>query len=104
MKLGIFSDTHLGFASGTKRHSDALMQAKQALQILVDENVAAVLMSGDFFDEEIPRQETWHDAFELLEIALKAGKSGLKIYVEKRDAKPVKKGFDGIPVIAIHGT
>ena len=104
MKLGIFSDTHLGFASGTKRHSDALMQAKQALQILVDEKVDAVLMIGDFFDEEIPRQETWHDAFELLEIALKAGKTNLKISVEKRDAKPVKKGFDGIPVIAIHGT
>ncbi|MDO8647901.1 MAG: metallophosphoesterase family protein [Candidatus Diapherotrites archaeon] len=103
MKVGIFSDTHLGFSAGGKRSGDALMQAKQALQILVNERVDCIIMAGDFFDDGIPTQESWHDAFELLEIANSAAKSGVSVSLEKKESKSAFD-FSGIPIIAIHGT
>jgi len=103
LKVGIFSDTHLGFSAGGKRSGDALMQARQALQILVNEKVDCIIMAGDFFDECIPTQESWHDAFELLDIANSAGQSGVKVSLEKNEKKSAFD-FSGIPIIAIHGT
>jgi len=103
LRLGIFSDTHLGFSANSKRSGDALFNARQALELLAREECDCILMAGDFFNEEIPSQEAWHDAFELLAVANSAKKSIVKISVQGRE-KTSEFSFEGVPVIAIHGT
>lgn len=103
MKIAIVSDFHLGFASDSARGKDAFLQARQALEIAAKECCELVLFAGDFFDERIPLQETWHDSFELLSVLLEARKPEIKIFKEKH-GKKVQANFEGIPFIAIHGT
>lgn len=71
--------------------------------MLVGQKCDFILMAGDFFNEEIPSQEAWHDSFELLDIASSAAKSGVSIEFQGRE-KSLAFAFEGIPVIAIHGT
>lgn len=104
MRFAVISDLHLGFARGTERESDAFLQAKQALEIAVGEKVDCILMPGDLFDDSIPRQEVWHEVFQLLSIPLNAEKSKVRIVFKARNETEKGFKFDGIPVIALHGT
>ncbi|MFH0715193.1 MAG: metallophosphoesterase, partial [Candidatus Diapherotrites archaeon] len=104
MKLAIFSDSHLGDNFGTEREKDAFSQASQAIQIALKEGVDAILIPGDLFDSSLPRQEVFHEAFELLTPCLKAQQSELKVQFEKeREGISRPFNFLGIPVIALHG-
>ncbi len=104
MKLAIISDCHLGFGQGSERDRDAFDQARQALEISLQQGVDAVLIPGDLFDSALPRQETFHDAFDLLTPCLKASQSSLVVVYEKERENLVKKyAFLGVPVIALHG-
>ena len=99
MKIGIFSDTHLGFQP-ENREKEAIEQAVAALEMCIREKCDAILLPGDLFDEHIPRQETWHEAFQLFSIGRRAEKSNARVL----DSKGKEIGFNGIPLIAIHGT
>lgn len=101
MKIGIFSDCHLGFAQRTKREKDALNAAQQAMQICMDEKADLILLAGDLFDYNVPSQETWHDAFKLYSMPKHLPKSEVKI---KKIKSNEEINFQGIPIASIHGT
>ncbi len=103
MKIGILSDTHFGFASGTEREKDALFQAQQALEELLKQNLDFVLMAGDLFDSNEPAPESWKQAFEFFNLA-KQKPNRLELVRENRDGKKESIAWNHLPVVSIHGT
>jgi len=81
MKLAVMSDFHLGYAYNTERREDSFIQAEEALNKALENNVDAILIAGDIFDSRIPSQDVLGRAIGLF---------------KKLDAK--------VPIIAIHGT
>ncbi|MBI4043589.1 MAG: metallophosphoesterase [Candidatus Diapherotrites archaeon] len=104
MRIALVSDTHLGFAHRTEREGDAFTQFKQAAEMIGRLQPDLVLHPGDFFDEKIPLQETWHEAFEILSMFYKAPASEVKITQYQREGHSTPFLFHGIPVVAIAGT
>ncbi len=102
MKIAVISDTHLGFALNSERANDSFNALEQAFHLAIQEQAELILMPGDLFDSSIPTQETWHQAFELFSLPRKARKSEIKLFKLKPEKKEIV--FQGIPVIAIHGT
>lgn len=103
MRLGIISDTHLGFGTGTERDAEAFENALQGARILVEQNVDAVLLPGDLFDQKLPSHESWHQAFKFFSVFYSAKGSEVQVKVKKGDEEK-KFVFRGIPIIAISGT
>lgn len=103
MKIGILSDTHFGFAQGTERENDALFQARQGLEALLNENVDFVLMAGDLFDASEPSPEAWKQAFQFFGLA-HAFQNSLELERENRDGSREKIAWKHLPVVSIHGT
>ncbi|MDO8627115.1 MAG: metallophosphoesterase, partial [Candidatus Diapherotrites archaeon] len=103
MKIGIISDTHLGFGARSEREQDSYFALRQAFEMAGQQKVDFILMPGDLFDHSIPSQECWHESFEVFRIPKTFPKSEVKVFknfgTEKKEAL-----FDGIPVLAIHGT
>src|SRR3989344_3632760 len=104
MKLAIISDTHLGYGYGSEREQESFDNAKQAFELAIGNGAEAILFAGDFFDSDIPSQETWHRTFELLK-TLQNSKSGIsEIKILDREGNERAARQKGLPVIAIHGT
>lgn len=98
MKLAFLSDMHLGF-SKTGRESEAFQQACNALKQALAEKPDAIILAGDLFNEAIPSQEHWLEAFQLLSLPKTHPASEIKI-----SKKETQIPFTGTPVISIHGT
>ncbi|MFA4907463.1 MAG: metallophosphoesterase [archaeon] len=103
MRLGIISDTHLGFGQGTERENEAFENALNGARILAEQKVDAVLLPGDFFDQRIPSHEAWEQAFRIFSVFISAKESEAEVSVEKNNSMK-KFEFRGIPVIGISGT
>jgi DNA repair exonuclease SbcCD nuclease subunit len=99
MEIAVISDLHLGFGVRTERDSECFANAKQALEIAIERKPDFILIPGDIFDSGIPSPETLHEAFELFSIPKKAPNSRTRISING-----IERGFQGIPIIAIHGT
>ncbi len=99
MKIAVISDTHLGFSEKNARKDEALNNALEAFSLAIENNADLILLPGDVFDSKIPSLETWSKVFYLFNLSRKAKKPEIKILQEGRELD-----FDGIPVIAIHGT
>ena len=99
MKLAIASDFHLGFSYGSEREQESYENAGKAIQLALDNGADALLLPGDLFDSEVPKQEVLYKALQVFKLAKDA---------PKREASLRKGGrqcaFSGLPVIAIHGT
>lgn len=105
IKFAVISDSHLGHNFGTELEDDSFDQFGEALNKAIAEKVDFILLPGDIFDVRIPRQEVWAKAFKLFQKPLLAEKSNIvfaRTINKENDFS--SKIFDGIPVIAIHGT
>lgn len=104
MKLAFVSDTHWGFAQGSVRDRDAFDQSYQALTAACEAKPDAILMPGDLYNDHVPTPEAWHDSFVALKIPyLSSYHPEVKIsYHKNGESKPCP--YNGIPVIALHGT
>ena len=54
MKIGIFSDTHLGFDKKGQRNNESFENLDQAIKLCLEENVDFCVLAGDVFDEPVP--------------------------------------------------
>ena len=102
MKIAIISDLHLGYGD-EERSQEAFEAAEQAFEMAVKEEVDFILLPGDIFDSSIPKQEVWHQAFQLFNMLKKEETRKMSITSIAR-ASVDRIEFQGIPVIAIHGT
>lgn len=100
MKIGIFSDTHLGFGND-ERYFEAFDRFNESIKMFHDLDVDFILHAGDLFDHAVPSQEVWHKTFECFN-KNEGGFSKLKKIPFNKDSVEVK--VQGIPIIAIHGT
>ncbi len=99
MKLAIASDLHLGFSCGSEREPESYDNAEKAIQLALDNNADALLLPGDLFDSEVPKQEVLYKALQIFKLAKDAPKREVSL---AKEGKPCS--FSGLPVIAIHGT
>lgn len=103
MKIAIFSDSHLGYGSGTERAGDAFEAFSESLEKSLDSDI--ILLAGDIFDNKTPNTETLARTMELL-IKPKIKPNQVKILQgqdkELRNLSPL--ALSGVPVVAIHGT
>ncbi len=104
MRLAIVSDTHLGFARGSPREGDAVFNLRQALEGIAKQEPDVVIFPGDLFDHKIPKQEVWHEFFELFNILQNGKHPESKITHFPRGEKEKVFNYRGIPVIGIAGT
>ena len=90
MKIGILSDTHIGYP---RFYEDSINQAREAF-VQACNNADLVLIAGDIFDTKTPKFEVLAKAMEILNYGKQVNWS--------------KKGIKGKnnehPVVAIHGT
>ncbi len=100
MKIGIFSDTHLGFGND-ERKDEAFDRFIESIKMFHDLKVDYILHAGDLFDHAVPSQEVWHKTFYCFN-KNNGGFSTLKKFGFNKDVVDVK--VQGIPIIAIHGT
>ena len=99
MKIAVISDTHLGFSDKSVRKDEALNNALEAFSLAIENNADLILLPGDVFDSKNPSLEIWCKAFYLFNLSRAAKKPEIKIMQEGKELQ-----FEGIPVIAIHGT
>jgi len=90
MKIGIFSDTHIGYP---RFYEDSIKQAREAF-VQACNNSDLVLIAGDIFDTKTPKFEVLAKAMEILNY----GKS------INWSEKGIKGKNNEFPVVAIHGT
>ncbi len=102
MKIAILSDFHLGFGKN-RRKNESFQQVFSAFKEALNHNPDLFLLQGDLFDESVPDQETWLEAFKLFSVTKNAKKADLSIFKQKNGEKQ-KIEFEGIPVVSIHGT
>lgn len=100
MKIGIFSDTHLGFGND-ERYLEAFNRFDESIKMFHELNVDFILHAGDLFDHAVPSQEVWHKTFECFN-KNEGGFSKLKKIPFNKEPAQVK--VQGLPIIAIHGT
>jgi len=101
MRIGIIGDTHFGFSFGTERGEDSYKEAGNAISALLDKGPDVILLPGDVFDSAVPRQEVLARTAELFVNSFSKGgrNPSLGIRISGKE-----HGFNGIPVLAIHGT
>ncbi|MCX8202644.1 MAG: metallophosphoesterase family protein [Candidatus Micrarchaeota archaeon] len=88
MKIGILSDTHIGYP---RFYEDSIRQADEAFKKACDES-DLVLVAGDIFDTKTPKFEIIASAMEIFAYGKKVNWKGKGIITER------------LPVVAIHGT
>jgi DNA repair protein SbcD/Mre11 len=99
MKIGIFSDTHLGFGAG-EQYQETFDRFKEALKILNEKKVDLILHAGDLFDSEVPEQEVWSESIK----AFSENMFGETSLTKSSNDSTEKVLVRGTPIIAIHGT
>ncbi|MEM0372547.1 MAG: metallophosphoesterase [archaeon] len=105
MRIAVISDTHLGYAYTDDTEDDSFVQFGEALDRAIAGGADLILLPGDIFDSRTPKQETWAKALKLFQKPLLAKKNGTRVerYVGKqKEISPM--AFQGVPVVAIHGT
>ncbi len=101
MKVGIFSDPHLGFDSKGERKEESFENLKQALELCIQNNVDFVLLCGDIFDIPSPSHNELYKSLECFAVA-KKNNSKVNISISKKnELKNVN--CEGLPVLVIHG-
>ncbi|MEM4589726.1 MAG: metallophosphoesterase family protein [Candidatus Micrarchaeia archaeon] len=90
MKVGILSDTHIGYP---RFYEDSIEQAEEAFREACN-NSDIVLIAGDIFDTKTPK-------FEVIAKAMEIFSYGKKIDWKEKGIES-KEGL--LPVVAIHGT
>ncbi len=103
MRIGFVSDTHLGYGFRTVREAESFDNLAQAIDLLIDQRVDLILHPGDFFDQDIPNQETWARSFGALARLRKEKNGGT---IERSDSGGVWHRIDWpvLPMVGIHGT
>ncbi|MBI4210936.1 MAG: metallophosphoesterase family protein [Candidatus Diapherotrites archaeon] len=101
MKIGIFSDTHLGFDEKGERVSESFEMLEQAIGLCIEQGVDAIAVAGDIFDAAVPSHDSLFRAVNSFSSALK-GSSPVKIFAGKNGVR-TQVHFSGVPVIVIHG-
>ena len=94
MKIAIISDTHLGVNWDSERENDSFDNLEEAFKECIHNNADAVILAGDIFHKKIPKPEVWDKALQLFNIPKRA----------RYNYASVEGGYEGLPVIAIHGT
>ncbi|MEM4630306.1 MAG: metallophosphoesterase [Candidatus Diapherotrites archaeon] len=103
MKIGIFSDTHLGFGEGSERFEDSFLALSQALRIFVEKKVDFILLGGDVFDSVDPSNEVLCKTISHLSF-LKDKPCFVSVVIEKFGENVSSKlSFSSLPIFAIHG-
>lgn len=101
MKIGILSDTHLGYAWETLRQEDSFIQAEEGVRRLLDAGAEVIVHCGDIFDSPIPRPEVMARAMDIFsECRMRDSPATLTSFFGREPPKSVHKG---VPVLAIHG-
>lgn len=100
MNIAVISDTHFGYGWDTEREDDPFTAARDAFEQAAEKNADLILMPGDLFDARTPRQEVFSRAAEILAIPQQYHSTA--DLASEDSAKTMT--FDGIPVVAIHGT
>ena len=101
MKIGIFSDPHLGFAEKGERAEEAFDNLSQAINLCVEEKVDFVILAGDIFDEPSPNHNILFKAMQCFAKA-KKGKSSVSLTLEK-NSEQKNISYTGLPILTIHG-
>ncbi|MBI5553407.1 MAG: DNA repair exonuclease [Candidatus Diapherotrites archaeon] len=101
MKLGIFSDMHLGFGEKSPRYAEGFENARQAFEWCLEQRVDAIVIPGDIFDEPVPSVQTLEEAFAIFALARK-GTSSVRVTHEGKDGVR-DYSYSGIPVIVLSG-
>ncbi len=101
MRIGIIGDTHFGFSFGTGRGEDSYREAERAISALLENSPDVVIFPGDVFDSAVPRQEVLAKTAELLVKSFSKRRKNPSLGIRISE-KPHE--FQGIPVLAIHGT
>ncbi|MCD6403389.1 MAG: metallophosphoesterase family protein [Candidatus Aenigmarchaeota archaeon] len=105
MIISILSDFHFGYGWKTELREDSFDSAKEAIEKSLDSDL--IILAGDIFDNPLPRTDVWYKSIQILSLPLIEGKSNVK-FVKSIGGKNLKKIssrlFQGIPVVAIHGT
>lgn len=101
MKLGIFSDTHLGFDSKGQRYKEAFENLKQSLELCVQEKADLIVLPGDVFHEPVPSHTSIFEAMNCFSLAKKGG-SEVNLFLEKNN-ETKKLNYKGVPILTIHG-
>ena len=100
--MGLVSDTHLGFGVRSERENEAAENFRQALVLLVERQVDVIIHAGDFFDEDVPSQETWSRTFEAFEPLDATANSVIISGKATGGFQPLR--VPHVPLVAIHGT
>ena len=101
MKIGIFSDPHLGFAEKGERAQEAFDNLSQAIDLCINEKVDFVILAGDIFDEPAPNHNILFNAMQCFAKA-KKGESNVSLTLEKNNSQK-KLSYFGLPILTIHG-
>ncbi len=101
MKVGIISDTHLGYAWDTFRQEDSFIQAQEGVRKLLDAGAELIVHAGDIFDSPIPRPEVMARAMDILSECGSRNSSAEITSFFGRD--PPRNKIRGVLVIAVHG-
>lgn len=105
IKIALIGDSHLGYAFGSEREEDSFSQFGEALDKAINEKVDLILLPGDIFDSRVPRQEVLAKAFKLFQKPFSAEKTNVRcVQTINREKDFPDMVFNGIPIIAIHGT
>jgi len=101
MKIGIFSDTHLGFEEKGQRNKECFSNLEQAIQLCIEKEVDFVVLPGDVFHDPTPSHNTLFSAIKSFSEA-KKGSSKVKLSIKKnRESTAVE--YSGLPILTIHG-
>ncbi|MAG18141.1 MAG: hypothetical protein CL944_01570 [Candidatus Diapherotrites archaeon] len=101
MKIGIFSDTHLGFEEKGERSFDCFDNLHQAIELCLEGKVDLMVLPGDIFHIPMPSHNTLFNSIKSFSTA-KKGSSSVKLFLEKDNEKK-EINFSGVPILAIHG-
>ncbi len=101
MKVGIFSDTHLGFDAKGERAQESFQNLEQAIRLCTANRADLILLCGDVFDEPVPTHNSLYNAVRAFSVA-KQGSSDVELVLEKVGQRAALD-YAGIPILAIHG-
>ncbi|MFH1587514.1 MAG: DNA repair exonuclease [Candidatus Diapherotrites archaeon] len=104
MKIAIMSDFHFGFGEKGDRVGESFENARQAIELALENGAEMILIPGDMFDEAIPPQDVLYKAIEILLIPKGIPSKNIDLKKIMRDGKEKEIYVSGIPVVAIPGT
>ncbi len=101
MKIGIFSDTHLGFGEKGERYDESFGNLVQAINLCISEGADFIAIAGDIFDAPVPSHDTLYRSMVAFAAAEKGSSAASFAFEKNGETKNLK--FNCIPILAIHG-